>query len=328
MKETSGVRSIEKAYAERISQTKFLTEAEERELGERILKGDDAARGALITAYLPFAQSEARKVWNRFSNKNKTSLEDILQHANLGLIGASKTFDYRKGRFATIALWWMKAEMMNMLTDLGAIHIPQRVRMNTAKLMRTEDTFMKKMKRPPTVQELVAESKVSEGDVKIALQSMQLSNTVSLDKKINSLSNEGPVSFGGVPPTFGDITPDRNKLTAEDILVARDELAQTKQRVLEIFKKVERRGTKREFEIFREIYGSPEHPHDRTSLEVAKSIGITVQRVRQLLSSAWGRLGYEGKIGNKQDPLSKEIERIEELKTLLGAVDEPSSSKK
>ncbi|HEY4520026.1 MAG TPA: sigma-70 family RNA polymerase sigma factor [Candidatus Paceibacterota bacterium] len=300
-------------YAERVRKIKFLTANEERRLGERILTGDSAAQQELVLAYTRLAQSEARKVWSKYG-KGKVQLEDLIQGANMGLVRAAQSFDYRKARFATCALPWIKEFLMKSFSGSGVVRIPDKVQKDIVRITRASKFLAEKLKRSPTTEELMSETGLSKGGVENALYALQF-RVFSLDQLAVTSTDDT------TDAPVGDFVPDRRTLTAEQILIAREELAEAKKRVQEIFKKAEGGGTPRHFEVFKEAYGSPEHPRERNETEVAHTVGLTRQRIHQILGSVWKRLGYEGPLDVGKVPLSQECARIEELEALLEAVE-------
>ena len=73
-------------------------------------RGDSGARDRLIRAFAPLASSVA----NRFDTDFGGSVNDLIQQANIGLMKAVDRFDTARGnRFATYAVWWMRAELQD-----------------------------------------------------------------------------------------------------------------------------------------------------------------------------------------------------------------------
>lgn len=86
----------------------MLSAAEERELLTRWVESKDrAAMGRLVRAYEPLV----RKCAGRF-RKYGLPAEDLIQEGNLALVEAARRFDLgREVRFATYAIWWVRARM-------------------------------------------------------------------------------------------------------------------------------------------------------------------------------------------------------------------------
>ncbi|MEJ6395935.1 sigma-70 family RNA polymerase sigma factor [Gymnodinialimonas sp. 2305UL16-5] len=73
-------------------------------------RGDMRARDRLIQAFAPLATAIAK----RFSKSGAEIDLDLIQQANIGLMKAVDRFDPdRDNRFATYAIWWVRAEIQS-----------------------------------------------------------------------------------------------------------------------------------------------------------------------------------------------------------------------
>ena len=87
-------------YLEEIGGETLLTQEEERDLSERIRRGDNKAVERLITANLRFVVSVAR----HYQNKG-LDVQDLVSEGNIGLIRAAERFDAGRGtRFVSYAV--------------------------------------------------------------------------------------------------------------------------------------------------------------------------------------------------------------------------------
>lgn len=96
--------------ANRIRKGRMLDREEEVHLA-RLWRddGDVSARNALVAAHLPLAMRQASKL-----RRGETQSDDLLQEATLGLMTAAEKFDPDLGwRFATYALWWVRASIQD-----------------------------------------------------------------------------------------------------------------------------------------------------------------------------------------------------------------------
>jgi len=70
--------------------------------------GDGRARERLLSAFAPLATSVAR----RFKRGGQEADPDLVQQAHIGLMKAADRFDRERDiRFATYAVWWVRAEV-------------------------------------------------------------------------------------------------------------------------------------------------------------------------------------------------------------------------
>jgi RNA polymerase primary sigma factor len=82
-----------------------LSREEEHALAVRARGGEVKARQELVLHHLAFVVAIARK-----QRRGAVPLEDLIQEGNLGLMRAVKKFDPHAGtRFATYAVWWIRA---------------------------------------------------------------------------------------------------------------------------------------------------------------------------------------------------------------------------
>ena len=96
------VMTMEKAferYMNEVRTTQRLSELQEKELCERIKKGEAAAVEALVKANLKLVVATA----DSFSRKGM-ELEDMVSEGNIALMKAAIKYDAEKGRFAAYAL--------------------------------------------------------------------------------------------------------------------------------------------------------------------------------------------------------------------------------
>jgi RNA polymerase sigma factor (sigma-70 family) len=90
-----------------------LTRNDERALAMRARAGDAAARDELVRRHLPLVVTFARK-----QARGALPLDELVQEGNLGLLRAIEKFDPAAGtRFATYALWWIRAYVWRYLKE-------------------------------------------------------------------------------------------------------------------------------------------------------------------------------------------------------------------
>ena len=104
--------------------TDYLTANEERDLAARVAEGDRDARNRLVETNLAFARMLAAKYADR-----GLDLDDLEQHARIGLLDAVDRFDPAKGRFKTIAGWHILKRVRRALRDESStIRVPSCTR--------------------------------------------------------------------------------------------------------------------------------------------------------------------------------------------------------
>ena len=101
------------SYLGSLSKYRQLTREDEVRLARQARKGDERAKDTLATSNLALVISVAKKFADRGAR-----IEDLVQEGNIGLLKAIEHYDPRKGtRFATYAVWWIRAYIQRFLQD-------------------------------------------------------------------------------------------------------------------------------------------------------------------------------------------------------------------
>ncbi len=164
-------------YLKEVSRVPLLNAQEEVELAQRIESGrmarEELARGNisqrrryelrhliedgwsarehLITANSRLVISVAKKYMGR-----GVPFLDLIQEGNIGLIRATKKFEYRRGhKFSTYATWWIRQAVTRAIADQGrTIRVPVHMGDQINKLLRIQHQLTQRLGRKPTVEEL------------------------------------------------------------------------------------------------------------------------------------------------------------------------------
>ena len=91
-----------------------LTRNEQVQLCYKMRSGDIQARDDLINSCLPLVVSIAKKF--RFNNKH-IDIEDMIQEGNIALMKAVDNWDINKGSITTVATWYIRNTLIDMITD-------------------------------------------------------------------------------------------------------------------------------------------------------------------------------------------------------------------
>ena len=156
-----------KKYLKEISRLPRVTPAEERDLGNRIHKGDAKALRILVEANLRFVVSYAK----RYRGCGLSFL-DLINEGNIGLIEAAKRFDpEKKVKFITYAVWWVRQAIIHALSDQsGAFRLPQKQANLLYRIGKAQADLRSKLERAPTTEEIAKSVEVPVKDVTNLLQ--------------------------------------------------------------------------------------------------------------------------------------------------------------
>ena len=253
-------------YLKEIRQYPLLSAEEEKELLNRIAKGDMTARDRLVESNLRLVVSIAKKYQN-----NGLSLLDLIQEANIGLLLAIEKFEPERGyRFSTYASWWIKQTISRALDNISkTIRLPAYVVEGVNKMKGVERALTIELGREPTLGEVADRMGIMEDKVK------KLRDSV---REVSSLD----VSVGDdEEATVGELIADTSSLTPEDSMDI-----QVKNEVLDtILNTLE----DRESDVIKYRYGLMDG-EPRTLEEVGYIFGLTKERIRQIEAKALRKL--------------------------------------
>ena len=281
-------------YLKEVSRVPLLTAPEEVELAQRIESGrlarEELARGNvnqrrrtelrfliedgwsarehLITANSRLVISVAKKYMGR-----GVPFLDLIQEGNIGLIRATKKFEYRRGhKFSTYATWWIRQAVTRAIADQGrTIRVPVHMGDQINKLLRVQHQLTQKLGRKPTVEELAEELEVPPKKVENMIQVARrpLSLELPTDDEEDSMLGDFIEDDEAPPP---DDTATYN-LLKEHLVSFLDDLPPREVRILQL------------------RYGLLDG-QSYTLEEVGRKMGVTRERVRQIEAQALGRLRH------------------------------------
>lgn len=259
-------RNSTSAYLNEIGLIPLLDAPGERDLGERVARGDAEARRQMIEANLRLVVAVARNYVGR-----GVPLLDLIAEGNLGLIRAVEKFDPARGlRFSTYASWWIRESVQRALMQQGrTVRVPVHVLRELAHVLRARRELVMGLGRYPTQEELAHAVHKPVTDVSalfcVTEEIRSLDAPMSDDDDralVEQLSAETDASGigGGFAELAGGRLPDwLAKLTPRQRMV------------------VERR------------YGLAGHAV-QTLAEIAAELSLTRERVRQIQVEALARL--------------------------------------
>ncbi len=281
-------------YLKEVSRVPLLNAEEEVELAQRIERGrmareelakgnvsnrrrlelrkliEDgwAAREHLITANSRLVISVAKKYMGR-----GVPFLDLIQEGNIGLIRATKKFDYRRGhKFSTYATWWIRQAVTRAIADQGrTIRVPVHMGDQINKLLRVQHQLTQRLGREPTVEELA---------IALDVPPKKVENMIQVARRPLSLETPTDDEEDSV---LGDFIED-------DEAPPPDESA-TYNLLREHLEEVLNGLPPREVRILQLRYGLLDG-QAYTLEEVGRKMGVTRERVRQIEAQALSRLRH------------------------------------
>jgi RNA polymerase primary sigma factor len=233
---------------------------------KRLIDDGWAAREHLITANFRLVISVAKKYIGR-----GVPFLDLIQDGNIGLIRATKKFDYRRGhRFSTYATWWIRQAISRGVADHGrTIRLPVHLGDQINRLWRETHRLTQELGREATNEEIADELELEPKKVEELMKFAQHPLSLELpsnDDEDNELADYTPDEI--IPPPVDTVN---EKIMQEHV-----------NRIL---------GTlpPREARILQLRYGLLDG-QSRTLGEVGRKMGVTRERVRQIEAQALRRL--------------------------------------
>lgn len=266
-----------KLYLQEIKGYRSLTRSEELELLTRTREGDDVAREKLLKHNLKFVVSAAKRYQHGFGHM---LLVDLIQLGNLGLMKAVDRYDLESGlKFITYAVWWIRQAIMSKMDQYNAvIDFPHNFYSSSAKIRDHKSKFEQTHGYEPSSDQL--EDLVRPVDRKVLRYGEMYSNRfVYLDKAITA-ECEHESTFAGITEDPQAIAPDA-QLIVDDNKTVTDRLLSS--------------VNPRERFIMETHFGF--NGNDPLSTEeIAKGLGITPVRVRQIITKAQKKMRLEAEL--------------------------------
>ncbi len=281
-------------YLKEVSRVPLLTAEEEVNLAQRIENGRIAreelakgnasprrrqelrmliedgwsAREHLITANSRLVISVAKKYMGR-----GVPFLDLIQEGNIGLIRATKKFDYRRGhKFSTYATWWIRQAVTRAIADQGrTIRVPVHMGDQINKLLRVQHQLTQRLGREPSVEELANALEVPPKKVE---------NMIQVARRPLSLETPTDDEEDSV---LGDFIEDDEAAPPDDTA--------TYNLLREHLNEVLNGLPPREVRILQLRYGLLDG-QAYTLEEVGRKMGVTRERVRQIEAQALSRLRH------------------------------------
>lgn len=256
-----------RTYLKEIRNIPLLSAKEEIELSRRVRKGDKRARERMIRSNLRLVINIAK----RYGHLG-VPLMDLIEEGNIGLMKAVEKFNPRKGyRFSTYAAWWIKQSITRSIADQGKmIRMPVYINELMSKWKKVSERLTHKLKRTPRDEEVAKKMRLPRDKAE------QIS--VWLSVKTSSL--EAPIGEEGENEVMDLV--ENQKAVSPDAEITRFLDKEMIAGLLGIM-------SSREKEILDMRFGLVDGKI-HTLAEVAKKLGVSRERVRQIEETALRKL--------------------------------------
>ncbi len=264
-KDKSEIPSSLKLYLRELSKIPPITEEEEKQLRERIKKGDKEALKRLVEGNLRFVVNYAK----RFLGYG-LSYEDLINEGNLGLIEAAARFDPDKNvKFLSYAIWWIRQAILHALSQNSrAVLIPKRMQDKLSKVLKAKQRLEQKYKREVTAEEIARE---------LNMKPEEVSELLSVAQEDISLSQVDDDEEG---------TALQDQIGEQDSTLREFWQKNLRRKIEEALKSL----PEKEAEVIRLRYGLGEDEEPKTLDEIGRIMGISRERVRQIEKKALKKL--------------------------------------
>ena len=255
-------------YLVEIGREELISTDEEVELAQRIHRGGpdgQAALDRLTRANLRFVVSVAKQ----YQNQGLT-LNDLIDEGNLGLIKAAQKFDETRGfKFISYAVWWISQSILQAISEQSRIvRMPLNQVGFQSKLTKAIVSFEQEFERRPSVGEL---AELLDTDVSKVQEALGTNG-----KKV---SVDAPFAEDDSNCLIDIMTDDSAPGT--DNQMEKESLSSDLDAALKSLNDRERQVLKMLFGIGR---------NEMTAEEVANTLNLTRERVRQIKERALRRL--------------------------------------
>ncbi len=253
-------------YLNEIGLSTLLTAEQEIDLTRRAHQGDEDARARMIVCNLRLVVKISRRYLNR-----GLALLDLIEEGNIGLIRAVEKFDPELGfRFSTYATWWIRQTIeRGLMNQTRTIRLPVHVVKEVNLCLRTARELMQQLDHEPTAQDIADATGKTVAEVRHLLVLSEHSTSVDapVGKDIQRPLLDTIADLGGEDPSESLLKEDVRDLVEKWT----GELTDKQQVVIE-----------RRFGL---------HGYQVSTLEqVARELGVTRERVRQIQLDALRRL--------------------------------------
>ena len=258
-----------KTYLKEVRTIPLLTAPEEIDLAKKIAKGDEQARKKMIRSNLRLVINIAKKYIHL-----GIPLLDLVEEGNLGLMKAVDKFNPKRGfRFSTYGAWWIRQGIIRAIAQQGKmVRLPVYVNELLTKWKKTKERLTQKLNRQPTDEEVAKKLHISKDKIE----------EINLWLSTKTSSLEAPI---------GEEEENQiQDLVENDSVIAPDAAVEAifdKERVQGLL--MDKGMSDRERQVLDMRFGL-DNGKIHTLAEVAKKLGVSRERIRQIEEEAIKKL--------------------------------------
>jgi len=147
-------------YTRYLTHIPILDRKAEKQILQRVLRGDEEAKKMIVVSNLRFAFRLALQYHARLTPNQKAviSLLDLAQEANMGLVKAAEKWERgHKARFTTYAIWWCMQFMQRFIAQAGfrTLRFPISLHDRRRVVLAVRRFYHKQFGRSPTAEEIL-----------------------------------------------------------------------------------------------------------------------------------------------------------------------------
>jgi RNA polymerase primary sigma factor len=263
-------------YLSNIANIPTLSREEEKILLRKAQKGDKKAMDKLIESNLKFVV----KVASKFQGKGLT-LSELISEGNIGLIKAIKRFDVSRGtKLITYAVWWIQQTIQYAIYEKNRlIRIPAKTLSTLGKIEDARQRHRAAKGEEAELKEIAREIDIKEKRAKELLT--RKTDVISLDEIYPDQSRSNRDALSRIRARgVGE-----EELDPQKIYYRRKLKEKINRKIAEL--------NPRDAHIIKEYFGFGEDDKGKNFAQIARELGLSRERVRQIFKQILEELRKE-----------------------------------